>query len=186
MSDQQDPPTGFETGLELAKRRGLAPVAQVVPAEALRIEIISDPKSLWKQWDDFASLKNAILQDPACFDVIEGTKEMNRTGATRLGTAFGLTLEIVNVVQQPLEEGDVRFQVRARAGRGSRYADGVGTARLSEIPKIVAERGKPGDPNYRPARDVPIGQREHFALARAETRGKKRAISDLLGGTEAD
>jgi hypothetical protein len=60
-------------------------------------------------------------------------------------------------------------------GKGGRYVDGVGSASLSEIP----ERTKKGG-------EVPVGQRLHFAMTRADSRARKRAIADLLGGTEAE
>jgi len=100
---------------------------------------------------------------------------MNRTGATRLAVPFGLSIE-----DRGLEEGsvqdaetgswDYRFRVRVRVLKGARFVDGIGSCRLSEID------AKAGD----------ISRREHFAMTKAWTRAAKRAIADILGGTEAD
>jgi hypothetical protein len=126
-------------------------------------------------WNTFLEFRDAILRDPACYDQIEGTREMNRTGATRLAVPFGLSIE-----ERGIEEGrveladeatwDYRFRVRVRVSKGARFVDGIGSCRLSEISE------KAGD----------ISRREHFALTKAWTRAAKRAIADILGGTEAE
>ena len=36
--------------------------------------------------------RDAILRDPACCDEIDGTREMNRTGASRLAVPLGLSM----------------------------------------------------------------------------------------------
>ena len=100
---------------------------------------------------------------------------MNRTGATRLAVPFGLSIE-----ERGIEEGrveladeaawDYRFRVRVRVSKGGRFVDGIGSCRLSEISE------KAGD----------LSRREHFALTKAWTRATKRAIADILGGTEAE
>jgi len=126
-------------------------------------------------WNTFLEFRDAILRDPACYDQIEGAREMNRTGATRLAVPFGLSIE-----ERGIEEGrveladeatwDYRFRVRVRVSKGARFVDGIGSCRLSEISE------KAGD----------ISRREHFALTKAWTRAAKRAIADILGGTEAE
>lgn len=126
-------------------------------------------------WNTFLQFRDTILRDPACYDEIEGSREMNRTGATRLAVPFGLSIE-----ERGIEEGrvevadeatwDYRFRVRVRVSKGGRFVDGVGSCRLSEISE------KSGD----------LSRREHFALTRAWTRATKRAIADVLGGTEAE
>jgi hypothetical protein len=125
-------------------------------------------------WNEYLQLKGFLLNDPACFDVIEGSKEMNRTGATRLATAFGLSTELIRVDEGRVElvdEGkfDYRYRVIVRVSKGSRHSDGIGSCRVSEIP------GKMDD-----------SKREHFATTKAWTRAAKRAIADILGGTEAE
>jgi hypothetical protein len=126
-------------------------------------------------WNTFLEFRDTILGDPACFDEIEGAREMNRTGATRLAVPFGLSIE-----ERGIEEGrveladeaawDYRFRVRVRVSKGARFVDGIGSCRLSEISE------KAGD----------LSRREHFALTKAWTRAAKRAIADILGGTEAE
>jgi hypothetical protein len=126
-------------------------------------------------WNTFLEFRDAILRDPACYDQIEGSREMNRTGATRLAVPFGLSIE-----ERGIEEGrveladdatwDYRFRVRVRVCKGARFVDGIGSCRLSEISE------KAGD----------LSRREHFALTKAWTRATKRAIADILGGTEAE
>ena len=131
-------------------------------------------------WNSFLELKGFLLEDPACYDEIAGSREMNRTGATRLATAFGLSIDTVAVEEGRVQEADTndydyRFIVRQRASRGARHADGIASCRLSEIPAVT----KKGEP-------VPYSQREHFALTKAATRATKRAIADLLGGAEPE
>jgi hypothetical protein len=126
-------------------------------------------------WNTFLLFRDAILRDPACCDEIDGVREMNRTGATRLAVPFGLSIE-----ERGIEEGrveladeatwDYRFRVRIRVSKGGRFVDGVGSCRLSEISE------KAGD----------LSRREHFALTKAWTRAAKRAIADILGGTDSE
>lgn len=158
--------------------------------EAFLVEPVVDLKRAIQAWTTAREFRNYVLSDEECFDVIEGSKEMNRTGATRLAFAFALSLEErsfeMTEFMNDKNEHDARFVVRVRVGRGQRFADGVGSARLSEIAAMTKEKGRPGQPDYRPAKEVPVGQREHFAYTRAFTRAHKRAIADLLGGTEAE
>jgi hypothetical protein len=126
-------------------------------------------------WNTFLEFRDTILRDKACYDEIDGNREMNRTGATRLAVPFGLSIE-----ERGIEEGrvelvdeatwDYRFRVRVRVSKGGRFVDGIGSCRLSEISE------KAGD----------LSRREHFALTKAWTRATKRAIADILGGTEAE
>lgn len=165
----------FETGLEVARRRGLTPYShRETPVEAFVIGPVMKEQAAFELWDSFIKFKRAILSDPNCFDTIDGGPEMNRTGATRLATAFGLSLETLRVDEVDMGSGDRRFVVRVRASRGARYADGVGSCRMSEI---TSRDGKLLEP---------ASKREHFALTRADTRARKRAIADILGGTEAE
>lgn len=176
--------TEFRTADQLlaerdGKRRDLALEGERPLLQALiRPELtVGDAKDLWTAYLD---LRDVILADRACADDIDGSREMNRTGATRLAIAFGLSIE-----ERAIEEGrvqsavdgefDYRFRVRVRVGKGARWVDGIGSCRLSEISAKTKKGG-----------DVPLGQREHFALTRAWTRASKRAIADILGGTEAD
>ena len=126
-------------------------------------------------WNTFLEFRDTILRDPACFDEIEGVREMYRPGATRLAVPFGLSIEDRGIDEGRVEladEGtwDYRFRVRIRVSKGARFVDGVGSCRLSEISE------KAGD----------LSHREHYALTKAWTRATKRAIADILGGTEAE
>ncbi len=126
-------------------------------------------------WNTFLQFRDTILRDPACYDEIDGSREMNRTGATRLAVPFGLSIEERGVEEGRVELADeatwdYRFRVRVRVSKGGRFVDGVGSCRLSEISE------KAGD----------LSRREHFALTKAWTRATKRAIADILGGTEAE
>jgi hypothetical protein len=128
-------------------------------------------KRLWNSYLDF---KEAILSDPACSDEIDGRKQMNRTGATRLALPFGLSIAERGVDEGRVQEADTgnfdyRYIVRVRVSKGDRFVDGIGSCRVSEIP------GKMDD-----------SKKEHFALTKAWTRAAKRAIADILGGTEAE
>ena len=170
----------FRTGAEIAAERrqnGFRypethdPV--VTAALVVRPEIgIGEAKTVWNA---FLELRDVILADPACFDEIDGHREMNRTGATRLALPFGLSIEDRGVEEGRVEladsgEFDYRYRVRVRVSKGARFVDGIGSCRLSEISE------KAGD----------LSRREHFALTKAWTRAAKRAIADILGGTEAD
>jgi hypothetical protein len=147
----------------------------VAPAKSelvIRPEVsIEEAKQLW---DDYKGFREYILKDPNCYDEIEGSKEMNRTGATRLAVPFGLTIE-ERFVEAASIGDDQRFVVHVRVKKGARFVDGAGSCRLSEIPDKT-RRGK----------EVLISQREHFAYSKAWTRAVKRAIADMLGGTEAE
>lgn len=178
-TSEEDFRTAEQLLAERNGRKGSFALAAAPAAVALiRPEVtVEEARSLW---NSYLGLRDVILADPACADDIEGSREMNRTGATRLTIAFGLSIEEGAVEEGSVQSGDdgvwdYRFRVRVRAGKGSRFVDGIGSCRLSEI----AAKTKAG-------KEVPIGQREHFALTRAWTRAAKRAIADLLGGTEAD
>jgi hypothetical protein len=128
-----------------------------------------------KVWNAFLELRDLILSDPSCYDEIEGRREINRTGATRLAVPFGLSIAEIGIEEGRVEladsgEYDYRYRVRVRVSKGARFVDGVGSCRLSEISE------KAGD----------LSRREHFALTKAWTRAAKRAIADMLGGTESD
>lgn len=153
---------------------------------------IQDSIRLWQAFDQFRA---AILDNESCYDVIEGSKEMNRTGAMRLAMPFGLSIQQIDYEEGRVEVDepapgeppyDYRYRVRIRVGKGQRWVEGIVSCRLSEISATTREKGKPGDKDYRPGKPVPMGQREHFASTKAWTRASKRAIADLLGGTEAD
>ena len=149
---------------------------------------IEDSLRLWSAYDRFRA---AILDNEACYDIIEGSREMNRTGAMRLAMPFGLSIEQVEYEEGRVQDADTgdydfRYRVRVRVSKGQRAVEGIGSCRLSEIPAETREKGKPGDREYRPAKPVPIGQREHFAQTKAWSRATKRAIADMLGGTETD
>ena len=124
-------------------------------------------------WNTFLEFRDTILRDSACYDEIDGSREMNRTGATRLAVPFGLSIE-----ERGIEEGWVEladearwdYRFRVRVSKGARFVDGVGSCRLSEISE------KAGD----------LSRREHFALTKAWTRAAKRAIADILGGAVAE
>jgi hypothetical protein len=170
----------FKTGAEIAAERRLNgyrypenPDPATGAALVVRPEIgIGEAKTVW---NTFLELRDAILSDPACFDEIDGHREMNRTGATRLALPFGLSIEDRGVEESRVElvdsgEFDYRYRVRVRVSKGARFVDGIGSCRLSEVSE------KAGD----------LSRREHFALTKAWTRASKRAIADILGGTEAD
>jgi hypothetical protein len=191
-------PEGFETGLDIARKKAMTPDRTfrygdadpaVTAALVVRPEVdIAAAKSLWNAYLEF---RDTILKDPACYDVIEGGKEMNRTGATRLAVPFGLSIEDRGVDEgrvQDAESGDFDYRYRAhvRVSKGARFVDAVGSCRLSEIAAKTKDKGTPGTPDFKPGKDVPIGQREHFAMTKAWTRASKRGIADMLGGTEAD
>lgn len=167
-------PTPFQGGVEIVeqfeeRKRKTAELAARVPS-VVRPEIALEEAR--NMWDEYLRFKSVILADNNCADVIQGVRQLNRTGATRLATVFGISLEILGTHEAEIEH-DRRWVFRVRASKGSRYADGVGSCRISEI---AAKMGK----------GVEVGQLEHFALATASTRAMKRAIADLLGGTEAD
>ena len=149
-------------------------------SDALVVRPVMDLDQAKRVWNSYLDLKNFLLRDDSCADDIGGSREMNRTGATRLATAFGLSIETIQITEGRVEnvdsgEYDYRFLVRVRASRGARFADGVASCRMSEIPSVT----KKGEA-------VPYSHREHFALTKADTRARKRAIADILGGTEAD
>ena len=178
---------------ERAKTPGLA--AAAIPAEAIVAGplvvapemSIDQAKALWTAALD---LRDVILGDRECYDVIDESRQMNRTGATRLAMAFGLSVDMVELHEGRVEIGDgqfdYRYLVRVRVGKGTRHVEGIGSCRISEISEKSKDKGQPGTPDFRPGKPVPMGQREHFALTKAWTRAAKRAIADILGGTDAD
>ncbi len=173
----------FKTARQVRdEERGIAPSgfrypSEVDPAVAgalvVRAEVgIEDAKQIW---NSFLELRDLILSDPTCYDEIDGHREINRTGATRLALPFGLSIEDRGVEEGRVEladtgEYDYRYRVRVRVSKGARFVDGIGSCRLSEISEMSGD----------------VSRREHFALTKAWTRATKRAIADILGGTEAD
>lgn len=177
----------FRTAAQLRDERGRFPMESAGPSRETGLPApLGNPTDLVvspvigldqakRIWNTFLEFRDAILRDPACYDQIEGSREMNRTGATRLAVPFGLSIE-----ERGIEEGrveladeatwDYRFRVRVRVSKGARFVDGIGSCRLSEISE------KAGD----------LSRREHFALTKAWTRATKRAIADILGGTDAE
>lgn len=180
-----------DTSRALAPETGESP--EFVPASEMASALLVTPVVSIEQakqvWESFKAFKAFILQDEACYDDIEGSREMNRTGATRLAIPFGLSIEERSVDEKTFAsdkgKSDTRFIVRVRVSKGQRFVDGVGSARLSEIPEFTREK-RLKDGRVIPVKEVPLGQREHFAYTRAFTRADKRAIADLLGGTEAE
>lgn len=193
MSGGRQDEDGFETGLDVARRQRTFDEQRVETGRGMRLAeedptagaLVVRPELTIEQakraWNDVLVFKGVILEDDNCADDIGGTREMNRTGATRIALAFGLSIQERSVEESrvepedPAEGWDHRFRVRVRVSKGSRFVDGIASCRLSEIPA----RTKKGEP-------VPISQREHFALTKAWTRAAKRAIADILGGTEAE
>lgn len=170
----RDKRRGFELGATDRSGEGGGPLAAPDSADLVVSPVIGLDQAK-RIWNTFLEFRDAILRDPACYDEIEGAREMNRTGATRLAVPFGLSIE-----ERGIEEGrveladeaawDYRFRVQVRVSKGARFVDGIGSCRLSEI------SDKAGD----------LSRREHFALTKAWTRATKRAIADILGGTEAE
>lgn len=88
-----EPQIGFETALELAKRRAAGP--PVVPVVAQDLVVASEiplDKAI-ELWTAADKIRLSILSNPACYDEIDGKKELNRTGLTRLAVPFGLSIE---------------------------------------------------------------------------------------------
>jgi hypothetical protein len=168
----------FQTALELSKK----PAAELIVPNARRLLVVRPEVKIQEAkdlWNDLLEFRGVILEDPECADDIDGSREMNRTGATRLAVAFGLSIREDaftegRVQDATTSEYDYRYLLRVTVFKGDRSVAGIGSCRISEIP-ATSKKGTP----------VPIGQREHFAIARAWTRATKRAIADILGGTEA-
>ncbi len=180
------PRSAFVTAWQLAQRREQQErhqLAELPPPEAITSLVVAPEVDLdvaRKLWNAYLEFRDVILSNEACYDIIDGHKEMNRTGASRLALPFGLSIEEREIDEGRVEladsnEFDYRFRVRVRVSKGSRFVDGIGSCRLSEIPEA-----KP------PKTPMGISKREHFALTKAWTRATKRAIADILGGTEAD
>ncbi len=158
----------------LAETSIAPPGAEFVGASDLLVRPEVGIEQAQKLWDSYKRFREYILKDDACYDKIGNGKEMNRTGATRLAVPFGLSIEERAVEETPGPDGDreeTRFVVHIRVSKGRRFVDGIGTCRISEI-----SAGK----------DATFSQREHFAYTKAWTRAVKRAIADILGGTEAE
>lgn len=175
--------TPYKTAKQLHdEERGIAPNPFRYPndvdpavAGALLVRSEASIEESKQIWNSFLELRDLILSDPACYDEIDGHKEMNRTGAMRLALPFGLSITEVGIEEGRVEladsgDFDYRYRVRIRVSKGARFVDGIGSCRLSEISE------KAGD----------LSRREHFALTKAWTRATKRAIADMLGGTESD
>jgi hypothetical protein len=167
-----------ERRLRAGARRSSKEIPEPPPLSNVRDLVVSPVIGIAQAkriWNTFLEFRDTILGDPSCYDEIEGVREMNRTGATRLAVPFGLSIEDRGIDEGRVEladEGtwDYRFRVRVRVSKGGRFVDGVGSCRLSEISE------KAGD----------LSRREHYALTKAWTRATKRAIADILGGTEAE
>jgi len=165
---------GFASGAELARRLPREPVT----VEAYVVSPVVRLAQAKELWNAFFELKDFLLADPACADDLPGGRELNRTGASRLAFAFGLSKEVLRADETEVTTDgrpDHRFVYRVRVSRGARYSDSTASCRVSEI----AATTKKGEP-------VPYSQREHFAATKAETRAFKRAVADILGGTEAE
>lgn len=170
---------GFSSAaVELARRQRGEIAPGPVDVEAYIVSPVVPLDRAKQLWNAFFELKDFLLADPACADDLPGGRELNRTGASRLAFAFGLSKEVLRADEaEVVTDGrpDRRFAYRVRVSRGARYADSTATCRISEVPATT----KKGDA-------VPYSQREHFAATKAETRAFKRAVADLLGGTEAE
>jgi len=186
-SERGEAASAFRTAAQLRNEQsGIESRVASSPGKAGDLAVVANPTDLVvspvigldqakRIWNTFLEFRDAILRDSACYDEIEGAREMNRTGATRLAVPFGLSIEERGIDEGRVELADeatwdYRFRVRVRVSKGARFVDGIGSCRLSEISE------KAGD----------LSRREHFALTKAWTRATKRAIADILGGTEAE
>ena len=165
--------------IDAAMNNGKIDKAEVIlPRESsLMVRPEVDIQEAKTAWETFKKFRDFILEDPECFDKIGDKKEMNRTGATRLAVPFGLSIE-ERMVEESMFNKDpeeIRFKVHVRVKKNERFVDGVGSCRVSEIPNKSA-RGE----------EIQFSKREHFAYTKAWTRAVKRAIADMLGGTEAE
>ena len=151
------------------KNNSLMPV-EFVSASELVVRPEMDLETAKSLWETFKEFKSFILQDPECYDKIGDSREMNRTGATRLAVPFGLSIE-ERMTEETKMGDDVRFVVHLRVSKGKRHVDCIGSCRVSEIPD---------------SSKTTHSQREHFAYTKAWTRAAKRGIADILGGTEAE
>lgn len=170
-------PPGFERADRLGPSHLAALPAAGGPVELVPTEMIVAPELDLSQacqlWTKYLDLRDVILDDQTCYDLIGGKREMNRTGATRLATVFGLSIEQLSIEEGRIQDDEgnwgYRYRVIVRVSKGKRHVDGIGSCRISEISEETGDFSK----------------REHFALTRASTRATKRAIADILGGTEA-
>jgi len=108
----------------------------------------------------YEALKRALLTDKD-IHTDKGKTYIKRNGWRRIAQAFGISLQLVS--EDRIEEaGGYRYAVMYRAiAPNGQYTDGDGMCSKAEF-----------------------GRSEHDVRAKAHTRAKNRAISDLVGGGE--
>lgn len=115
-------------------------------------------------WDKFQAFKMAVIAR-GDYDEINGKKDLNRSGWSKIGTALGISVQILDREVTGTREA-LRISFWVRASKGSRYVDNVGSAESSDV------QGGTGS--------------FHMVETKAYTRAMKRAIADLVGGAETE
>lgn len=130
------------------------------------IQLAADLDRLEELYDQYDQLKERLLKDSDT-QKISGNLYTKKSGWRKIATAFNISDELISQDRQPLDDGEVRYQVTVRASApNGRTSIGVGMCSSLESGKSLNKKNN----------------KEHDILGTAHTRAKNRAISDLLGG----
>src|SRR5690348_3943230 len=147
--------------------RALAVVdATAVPAVAVEygaiVEPLVTPEAASAAIDRYEKLKTAIVRDGDMVRDKKGRTFLKKAFWRRVARCFGLSVELVSEQRVVEEDGTIRYSVTYRAiAPNGQSMEGDGLCDSNEF-----------------------GPTEHNVRAKAHTRAKNRAISDLVGGGE--
>lgn len=155
------------------QKKGLAvPAVKEETALAVTYPIVSPaitPKAALSAWTDFLELKHNIKSE-ADVTIIAGKEYLNKSFWRKMATFFNLSDRIVHKEIIDDSRGQIisaYYEVEVIAPNG-RKSVGIGFCEISERQSGRMSFAHPG----------------HDVRATAHTRGKNRAISDLIAGVE--
>jgi hypothetical protein len=142
------------------------------------VRIVDTPANIVEAWKEFENLKLQILTEADLQPYTVGTgankqtkKFIKKSGWRKIATAFGISIERINVNTQHLGEDHIAITHAVRAvAPGGRSCDGVGSCDSHE------ERFEETTGKYK--------WKYNDVDGTAYTRAANRAISDLVGGGE--
>jgi hypothetical protein len=163
MDEQQ---AAGESRATTAAASGGAALATRQAAEISIIRPVASADEVLAAWRQFQDLKRSLLSIDDYQD-IQGRPRIKKSGWRKIAAAFGISDELLREERREVETPAGRqfvweVTVRAIAPNG-RYADAVGSCASTERR---------------------FTHLDHDVRATAHTRGKNRAIADLVGGGE--
>lgn len=133
-----------------------------------------DIRSAKSMFDGFQNIKTDLLteQDKS---IIAGKTFVNKSGWRKIKTMFGFDEEILNSQRFLDEDGTIRwvYRVRVKHAKTGIFADAEASCDTKEDYAFKSKQHK-------------ILKPENMIMAMAQTRAFNRAISDLVGGGEAE